>query len=306
VKKFLAILATVSLMATAATAAQFEELPNAIRMSGTIEVGDDIRFYNLLELRSRSNNETYFMILGDSDGGYLQPAAKIARMLRDRKIISVVDTQAECVSACALVWAGGLGRLYWRTSAVGVHSASENGEETPDSMITTTRLARELKAYGAPPAVIGKVVATEPGDLTWLTPADVKGWAHSADELLAEVGPGQPREFGYPTPQHPPVQPKLPEQPPVYKQYVMFCSASRTANGYLVSVKGDKLELEESITGRILARYSITEQHAGTKEYGSWVVTGKTKYGKYGAIFGGPNPRMAYANKKETVVHRCH
>ena len=57
---------------------------------------------------------------------------------------------------------------------VGVHSASENGEENLTSMGLTTALAREAVAYGVPPATIGKMVGTEPGRIAWLTQSDLK------------------------------------------------------------------------------------------------------------------------------------
>jgi cell division protein FtsN len=57
---------------------------------------------------------------------------------------------------------------------IGVHSASENGEENLTSMGVTTAFARDVAAYGVPDSIIGKLVQTEPGRMTWLTPSDLK------------------------------------------------------------------------------------------------------------------------------------
>ena len=50
--------------------------------------------------------------------------------------------------------------------------------------------------------------------------------------------------------------------------------------------------------------YSIKEAHQHPKT-GAHVVTGPTKYGTYGAVFGGPNPRIEFANGKEVAKDRC-
>jgi hypothetical protein len=63
----------------------------------------------------------------------------------------------------------------WRPDAlIGVHSTSENGQETLASMGFTTAFARDAAAYGVPPAIVGKIVQTEPGRMEWLSPADLQ------------------------------------------------------------------------------------------------------------------------------------
>jgi hypothetical protein len=56
---------------------------------------------------------------------------------------------------------------------IGVHSASEAGDETANSLALTTAIAREAAEFGVPPAIIGKLVQTPPKRTTWLTPADL-------------------------------------------------------------------------------------------------------------------------------------
>jgi hypothetical protein len=53
---------------------------------------------------------------------------------------------------------------------IGVDSTSgENGQENLTLMAFTTAFARDAAAYGVPPAIIGKMVQTDPGRMAWLT-----------------------------------------------------------------------------------------------------------------------------------------
>ena len=57
---------------------------------------------------------------------------------------------------------------------IGVHSASYNSGGNVASMELTTAFARDAATYGVPDAIIGKMVQTEPGRMSWLTPDDLK------------------------------------------------------------------------------------------------------------------------------------
>ena len=56
---------------------------------------------------------------------------------------------------------------------MGVHSASEDGEETDTSLAVTTLMARVAAEMEIPPAIIGKMVATKAASVEWLTHADL-------------------------------------------------------------------------------------------------------------------------------------
>ena len=49
--------------------------------------------------------------------------------------------------------------------------------------------------------------------------------------------------------------------------------------------------------------YKVEERHRG--QTGAWVMQGKSKYGRYQAVFGEPNPRMVYTSNKGTVIDQC-
>jgi hypothetical protein len=71
------------------------------------------------------------------------------------------------------MFSAGVTRYAGKNSFIGVHSASVNGKETPASLAVTTLIARDAAAYGVPASVVGKIVTTMPGQITWLSSADL-------------------------------------------------------------------------------------------------------------------------------------
>jgi hypothetical protein len=72
-----------------------------------------------------------------------------------------------------LMFAAGARRVAEYTALIGVHSASEGGAETAESMAITTAMARDAATFGVPPGIIGKMVLAEPGQMEWLTQRDL-------------------------------------------------------------------------------------------------------------------------------------
>jgi ATP-dependent protease ClpP protease subunit len=95
-----------------------------VRLTGRIETGDADTFKNVVgQLKHEHAGRTIFVCL-DSEGGDLGAALQIARYIRwlgdpgrnvlfwkgsDSAIITVVDAQAQCESACALIFMAGSG-----------------------------------------------------------------------------------------------------------------------------------------------------------------------------------------------------
>ncbi len=109
----------------------------------------------------------------DSPGGLVAEGEQLAAVIRIRKLPVVIPSNSQCVSACFLLLAASPHRLAAADALVGVHSANENQQETDISLAVTTLMARDAARDGIPPAIIGKMVATTPGRVEWLTPADL-------------------------------------------------------------------------------------------------------------------------------------
>jgi hypothetical protein len=109
----------------------------------------------------------------DSPGGNLIEAKKIAGGLRRVQATVGVFGQSRCVSACFLLFAAGTKRLAEATALIGVHSASEAGVESTETLALTTAMARDVAEFGVPPGIIGKMVTASPGQVQWLTQHDL-------------------------------------------------------------------------------------------------------------------------------------
>ena len=113
-------------------------------------------------------------LLLDSPGGLVGEAEKMGHLIRDDNIAVVIPEDSKCVSACFLLLAAARHRLAANDALVGVHSASESGEETVTSMAVTTAMARVAADFDVPPGILGKMVRTVPGRVEWLTHEDLR------------------------------------------------------------------------------------------------------------------------------------
>jgi TPR repeat protein len=139
---------------------------------GPIVPGDFDRLNAFLETLARP--DLVFSFYVDSPGGNIVEAEKIAAFINKNGAAITVPSGSQCASACFLLFAAVAHRFMAPDALIGVHSASENGQEDLTSMSITTALARDAAAYGVPPAIIGKMVQTEPGRMAWLTPTDLQ------------------------------------------------------------------------------------------------------------------------------------
>ena len=141
-----------------------------IRIEGEISDGDANRFAEFVR-RENANEHTIFHL--NSPGGSVLEAERIASKIHRLGASVSVDTGDTCASACFLMFSAGVTRYAGKNSFIGVHSASVNGKETPASLAVTTLIARDAAAYGVPASVVGKIVTTMPGQITWLSSADL-------------------------------------------------------------------------------------------------------------------------------------
>jgi hypothetical protein len=144
-----------------------------LTLSGDIVAGDTDRFVAAVKEANEAGREVSGLRLS-SDGGALLEAAKLADAVRFAKIATVVMNGTTCASACFVAFAAG-GEKYASYSArIGVHGASSAGQDTTESKAATVAMAKMVKELGVPPAIIGQMVVTPPGEMVWLTPGDLQ------------------------------------------------------------------------------------------------------------------------------------
>jgi hypothetical protein len=144
-----------------------------IQISGDIEPGDT----EALTAAVKAANDAGKLVANlrlNSEGGNLLEGVTLAAAVKYAKMSTNVGKDATCASACFLVFAAGETKFANYTARIGVHGASDRGEETVRSGAATVSMARVAKDLGVPPAIIGRMVVTPPTDMVWLSPAELQ------------------------------------------------------------------------------------------------------------------------------------
>jgi hypothetical protein len=266
-----------------AQALQYQRIPLdapavLVLLRGPIIPGDLERFVNFLGAMPSTDR---IMGLGlDSSGGNAFEAERIAGVIRRLDTSVVVGDGGECSSACFLLFASGSRRFVRPDALIGVHSASEDGAETRDSMAATTAIARDLAELGIPPAIIGKLVQTPPGRATWLTPSDL---ASMGVAVLDPASPNVPRRSSPltpdPRPQYygysgspPALRPPLPDPPPQSKAYQEGLGDRRSWEQWFAGLSGAFKEGAEYWAGQRSTPRPGSCYSAGGQSYGDWTA----------------------------------
>ena len=137
-----------------------------LRLRGDVRVGDYARLKTILQ------NGTFVGLEIRSGGGSLEDGLDIARVVRDQGL--VVYALQECDSVCAFIFFAAKERYVGQGCKIGVHSVSnDRGKEDADSARITVQISRLLVGLGVPHSIIGKIVATPPAKITFLTNGDL-------------------------------------------------------------------------------------------------------------------------------------
>jgi hypothetical protein len=164
------------LIPTTVSALQYQLVPldqasAVLTLTGPIVPGDYERLGTFV--RSIPPGDQIKAISIDSAGGNIVEAEKIAAMLNKWGLLVIVSSGSQCSSACFLLFAAAAHKVVAPDALIGVHSASDSGQEDIGSMAFTTAFAREAAAYGVPASIVGKIVQTQPNRVTWLDPDDL-------------------------------------------------------------------------------------------------------------------------------------
>lgn len=94
-----------------------------ILIEGEIRAGDDIIFQNVLKKSERDNTvwKSYRTVLLNSNGGDVETAMKIGRIIRNSQLITAVHERSMCASACILILSGGIWRYTREGAKLGLH-----------------------------------------------------------------------------------------------------------------------------------------------------------------------------------------
>jgi hypothetical protein len=124
------------------------------------------------EFRSALARGTPELVVIDGPGGILEEALLIGQEVRRRHLSTLVSSNRQCASACAVVFLSGRTRYVGSGAAIGLHSASyADGRVDPEA---TAVMADYLRGVGVPSATLKRMARTMPSDIRWLTKAEQK------------------------------------------------------------------------------------------------------------------------------------
>jgi hypothetical protein len=204
-----------------------------ITLKGEIVGGETVAFASAIAEANRAGKEVFGALL-DSPGGLLSEGAQIAALVEYAKITTIVPEGAGCASACFVIFAAGNDKWADFTAQVGVHGASEqDGSDTTEARGATVLMARLVKEFGVPAAIIGRMVVTPPDQMVWLSPnelrsmgAVMKGAPRQLPPELASIPPAAPSSA-------PPARQSSPAEPATLR-------SAKAPNGkVLVSFQGN-------------------------------------------------------------------
>jgi hypothetical protein len=174
---------------TRGEAATMRLLPSgSVMIDGPVLPGDAVRLIDALIAQKNSGKVTERIFL-NSPGGQVVAGVQIADVINKSGIAVVVGKGRVCASICVLMLAAGKERWVYSDSKLGVHSVGSHqgglldGAIQPESVTDrslTLLIARAMKGFGVPDAVIVKMITTPPDAISGINDADAPGWVNVA------------------------------------------------------------------------------------------------------------------------------
>jgi hypothetical protein len=174
--KKLALLASL-LCTVSAQAATYKIVPintgDVIAIEGDIAYGDETVFEARLAEVANAGH-TLAGIGLNSLGGNVYSSEAMAITIAKQGYSVIVAGGEYCASSCVLLFAAGKEKIAMADARIGVHGASMNGKEDATAAKVTLLMIADLKEYGVPPAILGKMAMTSNKEVSWLTIEDLR------------------------------------------------------------------------------------------------------------------------------------
>lgn len=140
----------------------------SIMLSGAVGSGSVGRLEAALD---RAPEVTTVML--ESGGGRIEEAVRIARLIRERKLNTYVESH--CESACTLILLAGTDRAATTQARIGFHRASSVGKNPELDAAVTEEMIHEYREAGLSDDFLARIRETSADDM----------WYPTRDELLA-------------------------------------------------------------------------------------------------------------------------
>lgn len=151
----------------------FELKPGGVLMAeGTIDPGAAGRFAQEIEARG----EYVKTVQLNSPGGSVDDAIAMSKLIREKKLHTIIASRGLCASSCPIVFSGGVERIAEKEAVIGVHQVFNGSRDRPSAeqamssaQSTTARVARHLEEMGIGSALWLHALETPPDRLYYLS-----------------------------------------------------------------------------------------------------------------------------------------
>src|SRR5216683_2167972 len=171
------------------TTAVSKENKTIVVLDGEVAEGDANRLKDIIKSSVDSGRIVSGMRF-NSSGGSLLESVRLAGLIQNAKIATVIANGATCASACFIAFAAGSQKFVGVTASVGIPGVSDgSGQDRGDA---ANSLARVVKELGVPEAIVEKMLATRSDEIVWLTPDDLRAMGTTTTGKPGQAAPGQP------------------------------------------------------------------------------------------------------------------
>jgi len=142
-----------------------------VLLTGEIAEGDASRLRDIVKA-SINSGRPVSGIRFNSPSGSLIEGVRLAAIIQNAKIATVIASGATCASACFIAFIAGNQKYVSATATVGVPGAADKfGRDAAGEVPSIVRVAKEL---GLLDAIVEKMLATREDEIAWLTPDDLR------------------------------------------------------------------------------------------------------------------------------------
>jgi hypothetical protein len=140
-------------------------------LNGELAQGDASRLRDIIRA-SINAGRPVSGIRFNSAGGSLLEGVRLAGVIQNTKIATVIASGATCASACFIAFVAGSQKFVSATATVGVPGAADKfGQDAAGEIPPIVRVVKDL---GLLDAIVEKMLATREDEISWLTQDDLR------------------------------------------------------------------------------------------------------------------------------------
>jgi hypothetical protein len=141
-----------------------------VLLNGELAEGDAGRLRDVIRAAIASGRPVSGIRL-NAPGGSMFEGARLAAVIGNARIATVVASGATCAAACFIAFVAGNQKFVSVSAMVGAPGADKSGQEAAGEIPPIVRVVKEL---GLLDAIVEKMLNTHEGEIFWLSPDDLR------------------------------------------------------------------------------------------------------------------------------------